>query len=79
MPSDAIIHLLADALGVSVQWLQGEPEYKSEIGLDEKANLQEITQQEAREWKKRALVAEEKMQRLENILKELFAFAKIGG
>lgn len=30
------------------------------------------------DWKARALAAEERLQRIENILRELFAFAKIG-
>lgn len=78
VPSEATLSLLADALGVSVEWLRGEDEERTSVGLAEAATLKEISQEEARAWKKRALMSEERLKRLEVILKELFAFAKIG-
>lgn len=77
VPNEATLMLLADALGVSVEWLRGEEE-RTSVGLAEAATLKEISQEEARAWKKRALMSEERLKRLEVILKELFAFAKIG-
>lgn len=78
VPNEATLLLLADALGVSVEWLRGEEEERTSVGLAEAATLKEISQEEARAWKKRALMSEERLKRLEVILKELFAFAKIG-
>lgn len=62
---------LAEILNVSEQWLLCGEEAAESAGAitDEKNNF---------DWKSRALAAEERLERIEKILNELFAFARIG-
>jgi len=74
-PKMDVIQDMAAILNTSVQWLISggqiippAPECSSLVS----------PQPTAEDWQRRALVAEEKLERIETILQELFAFAKIG-
>ena len=71
------IFLLASALNVTPSWLEyGDKEQNlSDI---EPSPADNLLPEEHINWKRRALAAEERLQRIETILREIFAFARIG-
>ena len=71
-PTNSNLRLLAAEIGVSVAYLLGE----SDI-VPIKPDLTRNDNEEIN-WKRRAIEAEERLMRLETILRELFAFARIG-
>lgn len=75
-PNNATLNMLASVLNVSPAWLSTgeEPVQQKNIVASTTNN----TPADNIDWKQRALNAEERLARLENILKELFAFARIG-
>ncbi len=75
-PNNATLNMLASVLNVSPAWLSTgkEPAHPENIV----ATTTNTTTTDNIDWKQRALNAEERLARLENILKELFAFARIG-
>lgn len=76
MPNKATLNMLASVLNVSPEWLStGEEPVQQENIVAATTNT---TPTDNIDWKQRALNAEERLARLENILKELFAFARIG-
>ena len=75
-PNNATLNMLASVLNVSPAWLScGEEAAQSGniVAPTTKSALSDNI-----DWKQRALNAEERLARLENILNELFAFARIG-
>lgn len=71
-PTNGNLRLLAAEIGVSVAYLLGESDIvpiKPDLTQDDNGEIN---------WKRRALEAEERLMRLETILRELFAFARIG-
>lgn len=66
-PKSDELFRLATQLSVSMDWLWGRIESENVL---ERQNIPE------NEWEKRAKNAEERLERMESILKELFAFAK---
>ena len=74
-PKMDVIQDMASILNTSVQWLlsggQITPPPPENSSLD-------TPQPAPEDWKSRALIAEERLSRIETILHELFAFAKIG-
>ncbi|MCC8091919.1 helix-turn-helix domain-containing protein [Akkermansia sp.] len=74
-PKMDVIQDMASILNTSVQWLlsgvQITPPPPENSSLD-------TPQPAPEDWKRRALIAEERLSRIETILHELFAFAKIG-
>lgn len=75
-PNNATLNMLASVLNVSPAWLSSgkEPTQPENIV----ATTTTDTSADNTDWKQRALNAEERLARLETILKELFAFARIG-
>ena len=73
VPTNANLRLLAAEIGVSVAYLLGE----SDI-VPLKPAQENLPSDDNINWEKRAKDAEERLARLENILRELFAFARIG-
>lgn len=75
-PNNATLNMLASVLNVSPAWLStGEEPVQQENIVAATTNTPPT---DSIVWKQRALNAEERLARLENILKELFAFARIG-
>ena len=75
-PNNATLNMLASVLNVSPEWLStGKASMQPENIV---ATTTIDTPTDNIDWKQRALNAEERLARLENILKELFAFARIG-
>ena len=75
-PNNATLNMLASVLNVSPEWLStGKAPMQPENIV---ATTTIDTPTDNIDWKQRALNAEERLERLENILKELFAFARIG-
>lgn len=70
IPSAERFFLLSRALGVSMDWLW--------TGAEPADSHHPAQSSEESTWKRRALDAEERLEHLEKILQELFAFAKIG-
>lgn len=70
LPSVEKFFAISRALGVSMDWLWTGAEHANGNPTDQSS--------EESTWKRRAMDAEERLERLEKILQELFAFAKIG-
>lgn len=75
-PNNATLNMLASVLNVSPAWLSTGEEPAQQENIV--ASTTFTTPADNIDWKQRALNAEERLARLENILKELFAFARIG-
>lgn len=80
VPSKDTLAAMAAELGRPVSWFYGEDSPLLTPLPPEPEELSDTPdwQQLAQDWKKRADAAEKKLIHIENILKELFAFAKIG-
>lgn len=81
-PTNANLSALADVLNVPLSTLVDTPtttttieQVAPTITTDETASQ---SCDNCETWKRRALAAEERLQRIETILRELFAFARIG-
>lgn len=75
-PSTANLHLLSSILNVPISALVDNPTTTHIPTAPSPASA--TTSLEQVDWKRRALAAEERLQRIETILHELFAFARIG-
>lgn len=85
VPTRVTVNMLAALLGVSVSWLytgEGSPSINATTTNTTDSKLQENDNPSGGDgelyWKRRAMAAEERLMRLETILRELFAFAHIG-
>lgn len=76
-PSRGYLFLLASHLNVAPSWLAGDDNEELAKEVKDKLDDNQLPEDNTN-WKRRALAAEERLQRIETILRELFAFARIG-